>query len=72
MKKFGTPIGDGPGNENEKVGFAEVGTPPLPFGEGGLVVFFLVLPPEPDLPLLGPGFFFCFFPPLGEVGLVGW
>ena len=27
MKKFGTPIGAGPGSESEKVGFAGVGTP---------------------------------------------
>jgi hypothetical protein len=27
MKKFGTPSGAGPGNANEKVGFAAVGTP---------------------------------------------
>lgn len=30
MKKFGTPIGAGPGSEKEKVGFDAVGTPPLP------------------------------------------
>jgi hypothetical protein len=27
MKKFGTPIGAGPGNDSEKVGLAAVGTP---------------------------------------------
>ena len=39
MKKFGTPIGAGPGNANEKVGFAAVGTPLLVFGDGGFLVF---------------------------------
>jgi hypothetical protein len=36
MKKFGTPIGAGPGNANENVGFDGVGTPPAPVGGGGL------------------------------------
>lgn len=31
MKKFGTPIGAGPGVDSEKVGFVAVGTP-LPDG----------------------------------------
>ena len=31
MKKFGTPIGDGPGSESENVGLPAVGTP-LPLG----------------------------------------
>jgi hypothetical protein len=31
MKKFGTPIGAGPGSESENVGFDGVGTPPLPW-----------------------------------------
>jgi hypothetical protein len=31
MKKFGTPIGAGPGNESEKVGLFAAGTP-LPVG----------------------------------------
>ena len=30
MKKFGTPIGAGPGSAKEKVGFEAEGTPPLP------------------------------------------
>jgi len=30
MKKFGTPIGAGPGSESEKLGFDAVGTP-FPF-----------------------------------------
>jgi hypothetical protein len=30
MKKFGTPNGAAPGNENEYVGFADDGTPPEP------------------------------------------
>jgi hypothetical protein len=34
MKKFGTPIGAGPGSANEKVGLAAVGTPPWPEGFG--------------------------------------
>ena len=33
MKKFGTPIGAGPGNDNENVGFFADGTP-LPAGPG--------------------------------------
>ena len=36
MKKFGTPSGAGPGTENEKVGFDDVGTPFLAVGAGGL------------------------------------
>jgi hypothetical protein len=43
MKKFGTPIGAGPGSANENVGFDAVGTPSLPvlFGLGfGLLGFF--------------------------------
>jgi len=39
MKKFGTPSGAGPGDANEKVGFAAVGTPFLVFGDGGFFVF---------------------------------
>lgn len=35
MKKFGTPIGAGPGRAYEKVGFDGVGTPPLVAGGGG-------------------------------------
>jgi hypothetical protein len=37
MKKFGTPIGAGPGNAEEKVGFEDVGTPPAPLRAPGLV-----------------------------------
>jgi hypothetical protein len=55
MKKFGTPIGAAPGSANEKVGFDELGAPPLlplPADFFGLelclglagVVFFLPLP----------------------------
>ena len=52
MKKLGTPIGAGPGSAKENVGFAGVGTPPLPrgggfdlgFDEGGFE------PPEPFPP----------------------
>src|SRR5947209_503080 len=47
MKKFGTPIGAGPGRANEKVGLAGVGTPPLVAGGGGVGAIFL--------------FGFCFF-----------
>jgi hypothetical protein len=43
MKKFGTPTGAGPGSANEKVGFDEVGTPPGPFDDAGLVFFGFVL-----------------------------
>ena len=42
MKKFGTPIGAGPGSENEKVGLLANGTP-APVGPLGVVGFFLVL-----------------------------
>jgi hypothetical protein len=40
MKKFGTPIGDGPGSDSEKVGFELLGTP-LPEGRLALDDFFL-------------------------------
>jgi hypothetical protein len=61
MKKFGTPIGAGPGSANENVGFAAVGTPlaergfsgatfgldcPGPPGEPGLPFEPPPLPPE--------------------------
>src|SRR5919109_1202299 len=36
MKKFGTPIGAGPGSANENVGLAGVGTPLLVRGGGGV------------------------------------
>jgi hypothetical protein len=47
MKKFGTPIGAGPGSDSEKVGFEVLGTP-LPVGSLAagvvvLVVFFFAL-----------------------------
>ncbi len=47
MKKFGTPIGAGPGSDSEKVGLLAEGTP-LPVGrflveELGLVRFFFLL-----------------------------
>jgi hypothetical protein len=52
MKKFGTPIAAGPGSENEKVGLAGVGAPPLVVVAVGLleleevlVVLVEVLPP---------------------------
>jgi hypothetical protein len=35
MKKFGTPIGAGPGTENEKLGLDGVGTPFAVNGGGG-------------------------------------
>jgi hypothetical protein len=45
MKKFGTPIGAGPGSESEKVGFVAEGTPlpvgRLSAGEVGFVFFLL-------------------------------
>jgi hypothetical protein len=64
MKKLGTPIGAGPGSENEKLGFDGVGTPPfVRWGGGdlGLVFFFFFLflfwdpdelldPPDPTVP----------------------
>ena len=66
MKKFGTPIGAGPGSESEKVGLVADGTP-LPVGSlfaAGAVVFVLGLGldfdfdlgfwPEPGLIGLGP------------------
>lgn len=41
MKKLGTPIGDGPGSDSEKVGLLALGTP-LPEGRLlGFLVFFL-------------------------------
>jgi hypothetical protein len=40
MKKFGTPIGAGPGSEKEKVGLAGVGTPPGPTRGRGFDGFF--------------------------------
>ena len=36
MKKFGTPNGAGPGNANENVGFAGVGTPVFVAAGGGV------------------------------------
>jgi hypothetical protein len=56
MKKFGTPIGAGPGRAKEKVGLAGVGTPPLVAGGGGVGAFFLF------------GFFFFFL--VGAAGCV--
>src|SRR5437870_445121 len=59
MKKFGTPIGAGPGRANENVGLAGVGTPPFVRGCGagfGLPGGFD--PPEP--------------PPLDPPELPGW
>jgi hypothetical protein len=38
MKKFGTPIGAGPGSEKEKVGLAGVGTSPAPMPDGVVTV----------------------------------
>ena len=58
MKKFGTPIGAAPGSANEKVGFDDVGVPPVPRRDGvfvGLVVGLVVLP-LPPLPLPPPVF----------------
>jgi hypothetical protein len=43
MKKFGTPMGAGPGSANEKVGLDGVGTPPLVTGGGGVVGFLTFL-----------------------------
>jgi hypothetical protein len=73
MKKFGTPIGAGPGNAKLKVGFEEVGTPPAPrigpgFAGGGVLV---VEPLPPDVePLPEPAGFFCCGgpPPVWEDG----
>jgi hypothetical protein len=48
MKKFGTPIGAGPGNANENVGFDDVGTPPKPRAAPGFVAGPVVLEPPPD------------------------
>lgn len=62
MKKFGTPIGAGPGSANEKVGFAAVGTPGPVGPVGGLgeceVVVEVLVPVGPLEPLL----------PLGPLG----
>jgi hypothetical protein len=71
MKKFGTPNGAGPGNANENVGFAAVGTPFFVATAGGFVAGFDVvvvgvevvpvpwvsLPPGPVVPA---GFFVGF------------
>jgi hypothetical protein len=46
MKKFGTPIGAGPGRAKENVGFAGVGTPPEDLGAGGLDAFFWLVVEE--------------------------
>jgi hypothetical protein len=59
MKKFGTPIGAGPGTENEKLGFDAVGTPFFAVGAGGFdeveVVVEVLGPVGPVWPpLLGP------------------
>jgi hypothetical protein len=62
MKKFGTPIGAGPGRANEKVGLDGVGTPLLVTGGGGvggLARFFLFF-----------FFFFCFGLGFGAAGWV--
>jgi hypothetical protein len=42
MKKFGTPIGAGPGRAKENVGLAAVGTPLLVLGGGGVGGFFVL------------------------------
>jgi hypothetical protein len=55
MKKFGTPIGAGPGSDSENVGFLAEGTP-LPLGS---VATGLPLPCF---------FFFCFFWPVPLAG----
>jgi hypothetical protein len=56
MKKFGTPIGAGPGRAKEKVGLAGVGTPPLPVAFGLAGPFFLgALGPEFPLVPFEPG-----------------
>ena len=52
MKKFGTPIGAGPGSANEKVGFDDDGTPPEPrsavgFDTVGVLDGVVVCEPEP-------------------------
>jgi hypothetical protein len=57
MKKFGTPIGAGPGRAKENVGFAAVGTPPADRGGGGAL--FGWAGPEPL-----PGAAFRCAPPL--------
>src|SRR3954447_17678996 len=63
MKKFGAPIGAGPGGANEKVGLAGVGTPP--FRRSGRKTGRSPVrlapppawPPPPLLPPLAPRFF---------------
>jgi hypothetical protein len=57
MKKFGTPIGAGPGNEKLNVGFDGVGTPPPDRNAPGLddfgvtVVAPVVVEEDVDWPL---------------------
>lgn len=53
MKKFGTPIGAGPGSDSEKLGFDGLGTP-LPFGRP-LALGFLLLALILALALAWPG-----------------
>ena len=58
MKKFGTPIGAGPGSESENVGLVADGTP-LPVGRllvagEGVVGLELGFCPEPGLIGAGP------------------
>lgn len=64
MKKFGTPNGAAPGSENENVGFADVGTPPLPRILVGLLAGFDPLPELLELDLEG-------FEPLDPLELFG-
>ena len=42
MKKFGTPIGAGPGSDSEKLGLAAVGTP-FPVGSATFLAFAFAL-----------------------------
>jgi hypothetical protein len=56
MKKLGTPIGAGPGNANENVGFVGVGTPFFAVAAGGFVDPGVAGPVGPlgPVPCLGP------------------
>ena len=62
MKKFGTPNGAGPGNENENVGFPADGTPPEPRNPEEDLLFDLALFfPEDGAPPVDFFFLFGFF-----------
>ena len=70
MKKFGTPIGAGPGSENENVGLLANGTP-APVGPVGVFALFLFWPAEDELDGCGRDEERCFLPPWAGCGPAG-